>query len=136
MDLLPKKEQSKEHSVPSSNNKVEPKKTTKIKKTKVKVHEKERLKDVDLRPFIKKYYEVGSFEDRLGTDEIHNLSLEYFKENKEILKLIQSKTHFTPQFKNNWNLIYPNQPLETDDSIRNPNDRKKRGVAYIKKKGS
>lgn len=63
----------------------------------MKVHKKERLKDIDLKPFLKKYYEVGSFEDRLGTDEIHTLSLEYFKENTEIVNKLQSKSHFTPQ---------------------------------------
>lgn len=136
MDLSPKKEQEKEHTVPTTNNSTKALITKEVKINEVKVQKKERKKGVDLKPYIKEYYVRGKEKNVLGSNEVHNLALDFYKDNPEVLRVIKDPSNFTKKFKENWLLINPDTPLETKDSIRDPNDRNKRGIAYIKKKGS
>lgn len=94
---------------------------------------KTRLNIVD---FIKKYYEKGDENSIIASDEIYNLCLDYYKNSPSHIQYISSKNHFTPKLKNSWNLVYPNHELQTSDKIRDPQDKTKRGIACIKKKGS
>lgn len=136
MDLGPKKEQEKEQLVPTMN-KVSTTPTTKeAKNNKVKVQKKERTKDVNLIPFIEKFYMRGTKENVLGSNEVHNLALDFYRDNPKMLEIIKDKPYFTKKFKENWVLKYPDTPLLTGDSIRDPNDSNKRGIACIKRKGS
>lgn len=94
---------------------------------------KTRLNIVD---FIKKYYEKGDENSIIASDEIYNLCLDYYKNSPSHIQYISSKNHFTPKLKKSWNLVYPNHELQTSDKIRDPQDKTKRGIARIKRKGS
>lgn len=87
--------------------------------------------DVPLYNFIKKCYEPGSQKDIVGSDSIYSKCVEFYKNTNE---KFPSKANFTRFFKTSWNLIYPNTSLETSDKIRDPNNSKKRGIAFIKEK--
>lgn len=96
----------------------------------INIQHKTRLSLVE---FIKNNYMVGTEKNIIASEEIYSLCQVYYKNSPPHLTYISSKFHFTQKFKKSWSLVFPNHELITD-SIRDPNNKNKRGIACIIKK--